>query len=598
MESRPPGLVDAGALRSRRPQLVVASVTPFGLDGPWADWAATEFTLQAWCGSTGSRGLPEHPPVAAGGRIGEWMGGTYAAVGVVAALRRAAATGAGEHVDVALLDAMAMTMNTFTSVFAEFLGWPPLRRPTRTIEIPSIEPTADGYAAFTTNSAQQFADFLVLIERPDLLDDKELAQHLGRFKRRAEALALIHEYTTRHTTAELLERAEMLRVPSGPVGNGETVTGFDQFVERKVFVESPSGRFVQPRVPYRISGVEPRAFAPAPGLGEHDGAVRWAPRDPGTARASEDPPLPLAGIRVLDCTAWWAGPAATHALGCLGADVIKVESVSRPDLMRYTSTRRPPEEGWWEWGPLFHGANNSKRGITLDFTQPAGLELFRRLLGTADVLLENFTPRVMEQFGVTWESVHASDPGLVMVRLPAYGLDGPWRNRTGFAQTMEGITGMAWITGRPEDPPLLPRGACDPLAAMPAGYARFPARGVRERTGEGRLVEVPMIESALNAAAEQVVEFAATGRLLTRQANRGPVAAPQGLYPAAGTEEWLALAVATDDQWQRLRAELGDPGWARDPALAHEAGRRAAHDELDERLGAWCADRDATATAE
>ncbi|HEV2309654.1 MAG TPA: CoA transferase, partial [Acidimicrobiia bacterium] len=186
--------LDPAALRKGRPDLVVACITPFGLDGPWRDWAATEFTLQAWCGSTGSRGLPEATPMAAGGRIGEWIAGTYAAVAVAAALRTAQTSGRGDLIDLAVLDAMSVTMNTFTSVFAEFLDWPPMRRPVRTIEIPSLEPASDGYVAFTTNSAQQFADFLVLIDRPDLLDDKELALHLGRFKRRNDFFDVIHEY--------------------------------------------------------------------------------------------------------------------------------------------------------------------------------------------------------------------------------------------------------------------------------------------------------------------------------------------------------------------------------------------------------------------
>jgi len=162
---------------------------------------------------------------------------------------------------------------------------------------------------------------------------------------------------------------------------------------------------------------------------------------------------------------------------------------------------------------------------------------------------------------------------------------------------MEGITGMAWITGQPDQPPLLPRGACDPLAAMHAVFATFLALGERDRTGEGRLVEATMIEAALNMAAEQVVEYSASGRRLERTANRGPVAAPQGVYPAVGNEEWLALAVATDAQWARLRAELGDPDWARDAALARDAGRRAAHDVLDQRLTDWCSTQDARATA-
>src|SRR6185295_7976704 len=134
-----------------------------GQDGPWVSWGATEFTLQAWCGSTGSRGVPERPPVAAGGRIGEWVTGSYAAVGGLAAVRAAAHSGRGEHVDVAWLDCMSVSMNTYTSVFAEFTGWAEMRRPTRTVEIPSVEPSADGFASFTTNSAPQWEQFLILL---------------------------------------------------------------------------------------------------------------------------------------------------------------------------------------------------------------------------------------------------------------------------------------------------------------------------------------------------------------------------------------------------------------------------------------------------
>ena len=603
IESGTPGTLDVGALRERNPSLVVVSITPFGQDGPWRDRAATEFTLQAWCGSIGSRGDPERPPVAAGGRIGEWVAGTYAAVAATAAWRTATATGHGEHIDLALLDAMSLTMNTYTSVFAEFLGWPPMRRPTRTFEVPSIEPSSDGYAAFTTNSAQQFADFLVMIGRPDLIDDADLARALTRFKRRHEMLEMIHAHTTKFTTAELLEQAAELRIPSGPVGNGATVTTFDHFVETNTFVPSPLGRFVQPRVPYRISGLGPRPFSPAPAIGDAgdargvadawDEEQKAAPTHDAGARE-----LPLAGIRVLDCTAWWAGPAATHMLGTLGADVIKVESVTRPDLMRYTSTKPPTEDRWWEWGPLYHGANHNKRGITLDLTRPEGRALLLRLAADADVLLENFTPRVMENFDLGWETLHRTNPRLVMMRLPAYGLRGPWRDRTGFAQTMEGITGMAWVTGWPDGPPLLPRGACDPLAAMHAVFATILALRDRETSGTGRLVEVTMIEAALNAAAEQVVEYGASGTLLERDGNRGPDAAPQNVYPCAGDEEWLALAVADDDQWRLLREHLGDPDWARDPELATAAARRAAHDRIDDELAAWCATQDARAAAD
>ena len=152
------------------------------------------------------------------------MSGTYAALGAVAAHREAVRSGLGELVDVALLDCMAVTMVTYPSVFASFAGWPKVAGTGRTIEVPSIEPTRDGYFVVTTNSAQQFQDFLLMIERPDLMDDPDLPQVAKRFRRREEFLSAVHRYTTQHTTAEVLEAAALLRIPAGPLLNGSTMT--------------------------------------------------------------------------------------------------------------------------------------------------------------------------------------------------------------------------------------------------------------------------------------------------------------------------------------------------------------------------------------
>jgi crotonobetainyl-CoA:carnitine CoA-transferase CaiB-like acyl-CoA transferase len=306
----------------------------------------------------------------------------------------------------------------------------------------------------------------------------------------------------------------------------------------------------------------------------------------------------LEGIRIVDLTAWWAGPIGPQALSALGADVIKVESVTRPDLMRYASTKPPTEERWYEWGPVFHGANTGKRAITLDLTRPEGIDVLERLLSTADVLVENYTPRVMDQFGLHWERLHALNPRLVLVRMPAFGLDGPWRDRTGFAQTMECITGMAWVTGFTDGPPVLVRGACDPLAGMHAVIATLVALQQRELDGQGHMVEAVMVEAALNVAAEQAAEYTASEVLLERDGNRGPVAAPQGVYRCAGDDRWVAVAVATDDHWAALVDVLGRPGWATDAGLATQGGRRGAHDRVDDELGRWTAGQDADDVAE
>jgi crotonobetainyl-CoA:carnitine CoA-transferase CaiB-like acyl-CoA transferase len=156
---------------------------------------------------------------------------------------------------------------------------------------------------------------------------------------------------------------------------------------------------------------------------------------------------------------------------------------------------------------------------------------------------------------------------------------------------MEQLSGLAWLTGHADDQPRIQRGPCDPIAGMHGAFSFLVALAERDATGRGHHVESTMVESALNVAAEQLVEWSAHGRLLSREGNRSPLAAPQGLYPCAdgqpGNESWLAISVANDVQWRALRELLGEPDWAMDAALESLAGRRAAHDAIDEKLREW-----------
>jgi crotonobetainyl-CoA:carnitine CoA-transferase CaiB-like acyl-CoA transferase len=277
--------------------------------------------------------------------------------------------------------------------------------------------------------------------------------------------------------------------------------------------------------------------------------------------------------------------------------VVKVESFHRPDGARST-TRKPDDPRWWEHSALFHPNNQGKRSIGVDLNTEDGRAIARRLVAGADLVIENFTPRVMEQFGLDWDAVHGCNPRAVMVRMPAFGLDGSWRDRPGFATTMEQLTGMCWTTGFPDGPPVNPGGVGDPIAGTHAALAALVALDARDRTGAGALVEVPLVEPTLNVAAQAVLEASAYGEVLGRIGNRGWTAAPQNTYPAAGEDAWLAIAVETDEQWRALVDALGRPSWANDPRFETAAGRRAAHDELDEHLGSWSRTVEATDAAE
>ena len=587
--------LDVARLHAAHPALVVLSITPYGMRGPWAGRAATEFTLQAESGSIGMRGVFGQQPFQAGGRIAEWAAGVYGAAAALPALFRAQATGRGEHIDLSMLETANMVFTQFSESMNRLIngspGDPAVAFLAPSVETPSIEPTADGYVGFCTNARQQFLDFLVLIERADLQQDEQLAQVAGRMMRFDEWNAIVRGWTMPRTTADIIERAALLRIPVAPIGNGETLLADEHMAIRRAFVRSANGRFVQPRRPYRIDDVDPPPPRPAPHLGAHTNAAAFS-----TARAARvvaaDEPLPLAGLRVLDLTAWWAGPSATHLLATFGAEVVHVESVGRLDGVRMVGGLMSSSyTAWWEAAPHFLHANSNKLGITLDLDTPAGRGLLERLVRHCDAVVENFTPRVLSHFGLDWTRVQELNPRAILMRMPAFGLSGPWRDRPGFAQTMEQWSGLAWVTGHVDDQPRIPRGPCDPLAGVHAAFALLVALAERAATGRGHHVESTMVESALNVAAEQVVEWSAYGQLIHRDGNRSPLAAPQGLYPCLGgepgMERWLAVSLVDDAQWQALRSMLGQPEWAMDADLDTHAGRRLAHDAIDERLREW-----------
>ena len=272
----------------------------------------------------------------------------------------------------------------------------------------------------------------------------------------------------------------------------------------------------------------------------------------------------------------------------LGAEVTKIESTTHLDSARMGSVKPPTEDRWWEWAPIFQGVNTNKRAITLDLDTAEGVALVKRLITRAHVVLENFSPWVMDHFGLGWDAIQGLNPGAIMVRMPGFGLSGPWRDRIGFAQTMEQASGMAAVTGYEGGQPMIPRGICDPLGGLHSAVGLMVALFDRDRSGHGHLVESSMIEAALNIAAEPIIEQSAYGRLLTRHGNRSPVAAPSGVYRCRGDDEWVAVAVANDAQWHGLRMVLGDLPWAGAVAFRSGRGRRAGHGEIDRHVAAWC----------
>jgi crotonobetainyl-CoA:carnitine CoA-transferase CaiB-like acyl-CoA transferase len=579
------------AIHRAHPHLTVTSISPFGLEGPWRNRAATDFTLQAWSGGIVGlgRGSQDRAPVSIGGQVGEYLSGAYASAATLAALFGRTGSGAGQLIDLSMLEAQILCLTYYPVTYFEMLGRP--WRDTRRRTIPGVAQAKDGLVDLGCGTAQQWFDLCAMVGHSEWIDEESPLSITELANVYAEE---IYAWVRDHPVDEIRELASAFRIPNAPVANGANVASLDHFRQRGSFVSNPREGFLQPGHPYRMLPAQLRAPAPAPGLGEHTERYRTASGDrrpPPTGPANA---LPFKGLRVLDMTTFWAGPSCTHFLAMLGAEVIHVESARRPDGTRLIAGIPVTEDLWWEKSPIFAALNTNKRDITLDLQSARGKELLLRLTATCDVIVENFTPRVLDQIGLDFAAVQAVRPDAIMLRMPGFGLDGPWRDNPAFAYAIESAAGLSWLTGYPDRTPYEPYSIGDPNAGVHALNALLLALEHRRRTGQGVFVEAAMVDAALGISAEQVIEHSAYDALLERAGNRGPTAAPQNLYRAVDLDEfgrldsWVAIAVETDEQWERLVDALGSPSWATDPTLATTAGRRAAHDRIDEHLAAWC----------
>jgi crotonobetainyl-CoA:carnitine CoA-transferase CaiB-like acyl-CoA transferase len=302
----------------------------------------------------------------------------------------------------------------------------------------------------------------------------------------------------------------------------------------------------------------------------------------------------------------WAGPYTTMLLGDLGADVIRVE-----DARLYNGTRgalpRPPKEqldnlGWlcaypddepgehpWNRNAFFNIHARNKRSATVNLLEPAGKEAFLRLVEQADVVVENNAVGVMDKLGIGWAELHARNQRLIVLRMPALGLDGPRSSYVGFGANFEALCGLTSLRGYADGDPSLTGSVfyMDAASGAAGAFAVLVALRRREQTGVGEQVELAQGENMLNLIGEYLIDAARTGRTLPSPGNRHITDAPQGAYPCSGDDRWVVLSVDGDAAWAGLQRAMGSPDWAADDRFATPAGRRRHHDEIDERLARW-----------
>ena len=311
------------------------------------------------------------------------------------------------------------------------------------------------------------------------------------------------------------------------------------------------------------------------------------------------PPLPLEGIRVLDSTYVFALPYTGGQLADLGAEVIKIEGPGRPDITRGgglygTFPDNEPGEDWWNRPSTYQLLNRGKRSLVLDMSRAEGREIFREMVMVSDVVMENFTPRVMRRWGLDYPNLRKLRPDIIMVSNTGYGHgDGPYSSYPAQATAQEGTHGHCWVTGYPGDEPSKAgRSFVDFLSTWSAMLAIGSALRYRNRTGRGQWIDIGMYQAGVMFLSEYLMDAIVNGREGERIGNRHPHRAPQGAYPAAGEDEWIALSVADNHQWRALCQLMERHDLVVDEQLRTVQGRHRRHDEIDAAVSSWTCQHD------
>lgn len=310
-------------------------------------------------------------------------------------------------------------------------------------------------------------------------------------------------------------------------------------------------------------------------------------------------PQPLAGIRVLDFSWVWSGPLVASMLSEFGAEVIKVEHGQRLDNSRLRG--RPKKDGQpvegpaIELPPYFHQVNHGKRGITVNAKLEEGRRLLHELVAISDVLVENLSPGALERTGMGYEACSRINPRLVYLSMSAVGQDGPLRQLRAYAPVMSSLCGLEALVGYPGEEPqgMMNFGYGDPNAAVHALLALLAALYERDETGRGRHIDFSQVEALLSVLAEPLLDAGMEGRNPLPTGNRHRTMAPHGIFPAAGIDRWVSIAVADDAQWQALVACMGRPAWACAPALQVAEGRLQQVGSIERELARWTRGLDA-----
>ncbi len=595
LEDWTPGAAPLGldALSAANEALVHISVTPMGQDGPRASWSVPDIVANAMSGPASVTGDEASGPINGYGNQTAHTVGFYTAICALAAHRTATATGEYQRVDLSGHEALvSCTEQVLMEWFFPNGTWntaiAPRQGSLHWSNAYEVYPGKDGHGVMVT-AALGFANVLL----PWLMEDGA-AQDLSNTEKYPNVVAMIRdlpyvmkvmkEWVATYDGEDLYYEGQKRHQPFGVVWNiEETLTRSPQITARN---------YIQP---VDIAGVGPVGFpgrlfrtsadGPHPQPAGEAAAVNWDIRRPSPKREAPPSARPLEGIRILDFTHVLAGPFGTRVLGDLGADVIKVGTAARSG-----GANSPDHPYYVMW-------NRNKRHVTINMGTEAGREAARKLAAKSDVIIENFSAGVLKRWGLDRAGLHETNPGVTVISMGGMGQDGPWKDFVTFAPTIHALTGLTYLTNPPGEHSLgYGFSLTDHLSGLAGALAALEGIVHRGRTGEGIEVDLSQYELGLGLMAPALIDYLASGTNPEPVGNRHPFGmyAPHGIYPCAGNDRWIAIAVRGDDEWRRFSALAG----VDDGRYTTHTGRIEHQDALDAAISAWTRAQDAQELAE
>ncbi|HXG17974.1 MAG TPA: CoA transferase [Methylomirabilota bacterium] len=596
--------IDYEQFRALNPRLVMCSVTPFGLTGPYRDYKAYELNLTngggwAWL-SPGASDQPDQPPLKAAGQQADFQSALCAATVSLAAYYHALETGVGQHIDLSVQSYIASFLEQ-NFIYYTYMGRIASRLGRRQLYPWGIFQCRDGLIFLLAVEEDQWRRLVELMGNPEWASWEIFQDQVNR-SRNYDALKIYLEEWLQHWNVEDLWRAgQARRICFAPVFTMAQMARQEQLHARNFFVDvvhPRAGKLTHLGPPYRLEEPWWRIRRPAPLLGEHNQEVfRTLPSTQHATRNTQSSALsarlPLEGIRVADFTWVWAGPYCTMHLAHLGAEVIKIESQGRVDVTRRLPLYPKGMKGGVNRSGLFNQWSLGKKSILLNFDKPEALALAKELIKKSDVVVDNFATGVMERLGLSYEELKKIKPDLIVASITGYGHTGPQKDYMGYGPAMAPLSGMSAMTGYAGGPPEeIGLSLGDPNGGINAAVAICAALAARKRTGKGQCIDVSMWEAMTALVPEGWMEYAMNGSEVPRDGNHDPWMVPHNCFRCQGEDEWVSIACGSDEEWQALCRAIGQPRLAADARFRTAKDRKANEGELEQILTSWTIMRD------